>query len=347
MNLRGIDLSRSSKHWAVPMFFLCFVILGLSIFKDYGISWDESNQRHIAILVAKYVVKNDKTLLNSPHPKYHGPVIPVALLSLERLLRLEDSKTKVMFWHLGNFFIYLLGISTFYLLCVRIFKSWKTALLGTLFLIVSPRIFAHAFFNHKDIPFLSFYVICIYSLVRLLEKKTITRILLHALLCALLIDIRILGVTLPFFTFIFLGMDFLFEQKNKQHFIILLRNLSLYCLTLSILVVLFWPSLWENPVNEIIAAYNFMKKIEWGGTVLYLGQFVESDNLPWHYVPVWISITTPLLYVLLFFPGLFFMGSDFFKFPLEFYRKRKTDLICFLWFFTPNRRNLNTQINYL
>lgn len=272
MHFLGFDLSKSAKHWVAPTFFLCFFILGLSVFKDYGVSWDESNQRQIAILVAKYVVKNDNTLLNSPHPKYHGPVIPVTLFSLERLLSLEDSKTKVLFWHLGNFFIYFLGISFFYFLCVNRFKSWKIALLGTLFLIVSPRIFADAFYNHKDIPFLSFYVICIYSLVRLLEKKTIARILLHALLCAVLIDIRILGVTLPFFTFLLLGMDFLLEQKKKQNIIVLARNLTLYCSALSILVVLFWPSLWENPANEFIRAYNFMKTIEWGRTVLYLGQ---------------------------------------------------------------------------
>jgi hypothetical protein len=144
-----------------------------------------------------------------------------------------------------------------------------------------------------------------------------------------------LGVTLPFLTMLFLGIDFLLEPGKKQNLTLLLRNLTLFCFSLGMLVVLFWPSLWENPVNEIMNAYNFMKKIEWGGTVLYLGHFVKSDNLPWHYVPVWISITTPLLYLLFFFSGLLFMGSDFFRSPLDFYRKRKTDLICFLWFSLP------------
>lgn len=335
MHFPGFDLSKNARRWIVPAFFLCFFILGLSVFKDYGVSWDEVNQRKIAVLVADYIFENDDTLLNSPHPKYHGPVIPVALFSLEKILGLEDTKAKILLWHFGNFLIYFLGIIYFYFLGVDRFKSWKPALLGSLFLILSPRIFAHAFFNHKDIPFLSLYIICIYSLIKLLEKKTTARICLHALLCAILIDIRILGVTLPFLTLLFLGIDFLLEPGKKQNLTLLLRNLTLFCFSLGMLVVLFWPSLWENPVNEIMNAYNFMKKIEWGGTVLYLGHFVKSNNLPWHYVPVWISITTPLLYLLFFFPGLLFMGSDFFRSPLEFYRKRKTDLICFLWFSLP------------
>jgi hypothetical protein len=39
--------------------------------------------------------------------------------------------------------------------------------------------------------------------------------------------------------------------------------------------------------------------------VLYMGRFVPSTELPWHYVLVWISITTPFLYVALFVVGAF------------------------------------------
>jgi hypothetical protein len=35
-----------------------------------------------------------------------------------------------------------------------------------------------------------------------------------------------------------------------------------------------------------------------------MGRYVHSTELPWHYVPVWISITTPLLYL-----GLFVVGA--------------------------------------
>ncbi len=335
MRYPGFDLFNHAHLWVVSAFFLCFLVLGLNVFKDYGMSWDEAHQRTVAMLVSNYVLENDNTLLNTPHPKYHGPVVPVVLFSLEKLLGLEASRTKVLLWHFGNFLFFFLGVLFFYFLCVHRFKSWKIALLGALFLILSPRIFAHAFFNHKDLPFLSVFIICIYSLIRLLEKKTTPRICVHALLCAILIDIRIPGVILPSLTVFLLGMDCFLAPDRKQAFFIFMRDFSVFCSATIIFVVLLWPSLWENPLGEFINAYNFMKKIQWGGTVLYLGRFIESNNLPWHYIPVWISITTPLLYMIFFLLGLFFMGAHFFKFPLEFYRKRKIDLICFIWFFLP------------
>ena len=40
-----------------------------------------------------------------------------------------------------------------------------------------------------------------------------------------------------------------------------------------------------------------MKTFRWNGIMLYRGDFVPSIDLPWHYIPVWIGITTPLLYL--------------------------------------------------
>ena len=48
--------------------------------------------------------------------------------------------------------------------------------LGSLFLILSPRIFAHSFYNSKDLAFLSFFIISIYTMVRYLEEKTLASI---------------------------------------------------------------------------------------------------------------------------------------------------------------------------
>jgi len=40
---------------------------------------------------------------------------------------------------------------------------------------------------------------------------------------------------------------------------------------------------------------------------LYLGKYILSTNVPWHYHIVWIFITTPLIIILLFLLGLFFL----------------------------------------
>jgi hypothetical protein len=48
-----------------------------------------------------------------------------------------------------------------------------------------------------------------------------------------------------------------------------------------------------------------MSKFRWDHELLYLGRFIRGTDLPWHYIPVWISITTPLLYLGLFLVGTF------------------------------------------
>ena len=46
-----------------------------------------------------------------------------------------------------------------------------------------------------------------------------------------------------------------------------------------------------------------MSSYTWRGSVFYMGEYISAMNLPWHYPIVWISITTPILYLLLFALG--------------------------------------------
>jgi hypothetical protein len=66
-----------------------------------------------------------------------------------------------------------------------------------------------------------------------------------------------------------------------------------------------WPWLWSDPIGNFVQAFRNMAKYRWDNEVLYMGRFVRSSDLPWHYVLVWISITTPLLYLALFLVGAF------------------------------------------
>ena len=42
----------------------------------------------------------------------------------------------------------------------------------------------------------------------------------------------------------------------------------------------------------------------WPGQVVYFGQRLPGPQPPWHYIPVWIIISTPLLYTLAALGGL-------------------------------------------
>ena len=64
-----------------------------------------------------------------------------------------------------------------------------------------------------------------------------------------------------------------------------------------------WPFLWHDPLNNIIFAFKSFKNYNWGGSVFYLGEYIKGDSLPWHYATVWILVTSPIIYIILFFIG--------------------------------------------
>ena len=319
----------------VCLFFAIFLCIGITVFKDYGISWDESQQRHTGTINTLYVFKGDQRLLTDSE-RYHGPAFEIFLADIERILNLTKSPRAIFLMrHLVTFLLFYTGVLFFYLLCKHRFGNWKIGLLGSLFLILSPRIFAHSFYNSKDIPFLAMFIISIYTLVKYLDKKTLSRAAFHALTCALLIDIRIVGIIVPFFTIIFLVADSLIIKTKEIEDKEIITGFLMYTLLLSCFTVFFWPVLWANPLYHLTNAFIQMCRFPWHGTVLYLGSYIKVTNLPWHYIPVWIIISTPLFYSFCFFVGCFVSMKLILKNPIQFYVNKRADLIFIFSFFLP------------
>lgn len=237
--------------------------------------------------------------------------------------------------HFLVFLYFYLSVLCFFKLAKGYFKSDFWSLLATIFLVISPRIFADSFYNPKDIPFLSSMIIGFFSMRKFLRKPAISSGIWHGLASAIAIDIRILGVMLPAVTFILNLSDKRVRDKNSKYLKRQAVAWSAYLLICGIFVVILWPFLWGDPIGRFVEAFNLMRKFAWDGANLYLGQYVSGKAVPWHYVPVWISITTPISILLLFLIGLA-------KFPWILNRVLKSDdipepfiLAPYLWFFMP------------
>ena len=310
---------------AVFLFFLAYLIIGLVVFKDYGISWDDPCARLTGMVSFNYITHGDKELLTYVC-KYIGSSFEICLVGIEKVLNLaRDPRSLYLMRHLVTFLIFYAGVFFFYLLCKRRFNSWKMGLLGCLFLVLSPRIFADSFYNSKDTVFLALFTITIYTLIRYLNEKSLWNASLHALACAFAIDIRIAGAIVPIFTVVFFVTDLLTAKSDKGRVGKDIASLSLYLILMATFVILFWPVLWQNPIREIINALTSSKKYLWYGTVLYMGKDIKSWEVPWHYIPVWIAISTPLLYVASFLAGCFAAIKS----------KNRYDPIFISWFFLP------------
>jgi hypothetical protein len=300
---RVAEFAEARKHIIVAVFFAAVLAIGLVAFKDYGVAWDEPVQRQYGSEVYGYIVHHDQQLLVDRH-RYYGPVFELLLYSLEKALGLNDTRPIYMMRHLVNFLVFWAGVVFFYLLCKYLFRSWKLGLLGSTFLVLSPAIFAHGFYNTKDIPFLSLFIAGVYTLVRYLDRPVLRWAAVHGAVCALLVDTRIAGILLPALTVLFLGYDAASRRRRGSEVKRAGISLGVFAAVWAGGTVLLWPTLWRDPIKGFVQGFEGMQNFPWEATVLYLGRYVWATNLPWHYTPVWIGVSTPLAYVILFAVGL-------------------------------------------
>jgi len=281
-------------RWSM-VFFGVLLLAGICAFADYGLTWDEEFQRAYGKYLYHYVWQGDQTLfvLNN---RYHGPVLQYVLYQFELWSGLTETAEVYQLRHFLTMLFSFVGLVYFYRLLLLIFRSRYMAVLGVLLLVLSPRIMAHSFYNSKDASFMYMFIIAFYTMVQVLRNLGWRSLTIHALTCALLIDIRILGVFVPFFTIVLLVPRSVVSLRAAFRSV---KLLAMYGLLLMAGVVAFWPILWHDPLQELLNALTTMSAYPWDYRVLFLGQFLASDQLPWYYLPWWIVITTPLFHLVL------------------------------------------------
>ena len=251
---------------------------------------------------------------------------------LERLLDLNDIRQKHLLRHSAVFCLFWLATVIFYRLLYRQFEHRGWAIFGVLLLILSPRIFAHAFFNTKDSVFLSFSIFSLATLLYFLDRINIRRMLLHALMSGMAIGIRNVGILIPLLSIAFtiLYAIFCFDKRSWRYVFGLL--LPGYFVATSLFVVVFWPFLWPDPLTHFIEAYRVMGNYQWSGVVLLFGNFYSAKELPWFYIPAWFVITVPVIYSVLFLVAFLTDGLSLIyrsvKLDLGWMRNRENRLVA-------------------
>jgi hypothetical protein len=317
MSVSIFSCSNSSRLIVVSIFFVTFLFVGMRIYQDYGISTDEPTSRANGMITLKYLgerfapalIATDKAFEEFKTPlaewtdRDYGVAFEAPVSLLERLLKLDDTRDIFFFRHMVTFLVCVCGVFAVFKLGERRFADWRIGILGALFMVLSPRLFAESFYNDKDAIFMALFSVAMNTLVLFLLRPTITKAIVHALATALAIDVRIMAIILPVAT---VEIFIIRLVKKDVLWRTALQSLAAYLAILIVSVVAFWPYLWPAPWLNFTKALENMAKFSmdrWSGYVLYLGAIQPGNDLPWHYIPVWISLTTPLLYVFLFGAG--------------------------------------------
>jgi hypothetical protein len=147
------------------------------------------------------------------------------------------------------------------------------------------------------------FAIAMNTMLKFFTKPNYRQSIIHGFVTAFTIDVRITGVIILIGTLAVFVIKFLKNEISiPQGFKVVL----LYMVATCLFVIAMFPWLWNDPIGNFILAFNNMAEFRWDNDILYMGEFICSTNLPWHYIPVWILITTQPIYI-----GLLLMGALF------------------------------------
>ena len=281
-----------------------FLLAGLAQAGDYGVNYDEYDQRQIALGNLNYLLgRADRIATSYQHDRVYSAVIELPLLLAEQAVGLEDphyiNRLRLTLIHL----VFIVGAFFCHRLAWHLSGSRLIALLALLIFLLHPRLYAHSFFNSKDLPFLSGFVLALYLLERAFRRDTIGAFLLLGLGVGLLTNLRIMGAMLFPAIVAMRGLDWLQAGAGAERKRILLTA-GLFVLTAGLTLYALSPYAWTNPVDYLLTnlALTVNHPAVW--PQLFQGEWLLSDALPPHYNAVWFGITTPPLLLLLGLVGM-------------------------------------------
>lgn len=304
------------QRWLPGSLLVVLLLLGASLYRGYGLTWDEpidhDNGVYNLYLAAERLLPPAVVQRLGPPGVLvpaqanwsgfdHGVAFEMPSAVLGRLLYPSNPAGYYRLRHLLVFLVFAGGVVVVYRLArLRYPAAPWLPLLAAAALVATPRFFAEAFYNGKDIVFMVAFALGMLTLVRLTQRPTWRRALAHAAATALAADVRLTGlVLLTAFTAAALLLQVYAPLARPTPAGRRLALFGLFALVAAGLTLLGWPYLWAAPGPRLLYVLSHTTRFPWTGLVLYMGDILPANNLPWHYLPVWMLITIPIPYSLL------------------------------------------------
>ena len=214
------------------------------------------------------------------------------LTELGKTLMLKHPSIVIIFTISGIYFQKILNF---------IVQNKTYASLSAIFYLSYPYLLGHSFFNFKDIPFMSIWVICTFFIIKISniffkrnEIKNLDLFLL-AILTSFLISIRISGILIFFEFFVFALITYQISKINFKKFLkIITPKLLLFILTFISSLFLLHPTYWTNPFI-FFDSINYMSQHIQTVCTTTFGECMKAQNLPSSYLPLWLLVKLPII----------------------------------------------------
>lgn len=310
-----------SSNLLIIIFSSIYLLFSLLTFKDYGVGIEEhfqrssgfnwlnyllqfSNFENLKEIVDNKIIEIKEIYPNLPNlqvaPDY-GIVFDLPAAFFESYFQIENIQNQFYFRHLASHLIFFISGLLFYKILNYRIPNKLICFLGFTIYLLTPRIYGNSFFDTKDLFFLSMLTTTVFFYFKYEKDKKVLNLLLFSLFCALSTSSRIVGLIIPFAYTIILFLKFLNKRDILKNF----RNLILFLFSYLFFMYIHWPYIWTLDSQGLI---DFFSVFHVGSNpkVFFNGIFYNSKDLPLSYLPLWISISTPIYTLILFLIGFLF-----------------------------------------
>ena len=306
------------QTWALAVCALA-LFAGVAAVDDYGVLGDTGDQRAIGEAALRHLAgENGLNLLWPPWNRFYGAVFEAPLALVERILGRDEGRSVYLARHLLTHLFFLAAAFAGYLLAHRLFGNRWLALFALALFLLHPRIYAHSFFNSKDVPFLGTFMICLWLAHRAFDPSgkgggvygaaiydaAIHGAAIHGAfaLCGvaagLLTNLRVGGwifVVLVVFLRLCdaIGASTWVERRRA------IATCAVFAFAAVATCYATLPYLWADPLGRFMEIVTVLSAHPNNPVHLFQGQLLQSSDVPPSYLPVWFGITTPPLALLL------------------------------------------------
>jgi len=283
-----------------PLYLLLgiYFIFSLITYKDYGITADEEMEYKLGKNLINYFAnrpeyESQDVFTQKPWVKYYYHLYPM-------ILSIFNAKNYYEWYHFENMLFASLIIVFSYVLMYTEYKNKWKSLIVPITIILTPRFFGDIPANPKDMPFAVMYFISL-SLIYLFGKKdrnSSLEMISLGIILGITQSMRIIGYSLyGIYLFNAYLNNKLFRKDTFQQLFLLLGISHLF-------MYLTYPFISQDIFN-VVTLFKITKEFTpWNGEILYLGQFITREQRPWHYLFIWLLISTPIYITIMHFVSL-------------------------------------------
>ena len=305
------------------LFLLFFIVIGIHFSINVGITHDEIYDYNVWIanknLILNFFFSNNlDTSFLEGGGKFYGSgfhyfssILEIFTTNLPQLSDYNEIGKTILSKHISVFLLFLLSGLILKKIIKIITNNNHHANLSSIFYLTYPYLLGHSFFNIKDIPFLTIWLICTYFIVRITKNYFLKEVILkkHLIFLSLftgyLLSIRITGVLILIQYLIFI---LVITNAKKINFFYFIKKFFKEILVSIFIIFSFYfilqPSYWQNPLL-IYDAIKYMSQHIQTVCTITLGECMKAQNLPATYLPIWFFFKLPI--IILIGLSLFFL----------------------------------------